>query len=338
MEINLEDLLQYLTVKRGLSPGSIRIVLQRVKLIYKYLNTQNQPLTSETIEAFLYDLKKKGYKNNSINTYVFTLRYLQDYFKNRRIEGDFYGDLSSLPKNKPDIQILTPSEIDALLHTHLTYGLFHGRDNSILDYKYLMLTKFLALTGCRFEEAVGLTKKHLDLEAGYVTFVDTKNHENRRVGLAPQLVEDLRVKTAHKGENDLVFTNSVNKKIHAPDFILDLKRRARKAHVLKRIYPHLFRHSFATQLLIEGSDVTVVASILGHKDIQTTFGNYVHLANETLKKAMYMHPLIRRRVDPREILKHIIETIKNFHLEKDGRFNYRIIEGQSSLSIDMYVK
>lgn len=89
---------------------------------------------------------------------------------------------------------------------------------------------------------------------------------------------------------------------------------------------------------MSGVDITMVAAILGHKDIQTTYENYVHLADETLKKAMYRHPLIRRNIDPKEIIKMLQDLIDGFKIETDERFNYKLERGSNSLAFTMFVK
>ena len=106
----------------------------------------------------------------------------------------------------------------------------------------------------------------------------------------------------------------------------------------KRVHPHLFRHSFATQLLMSGVDITRVASILGHKDIQTTSNNYVHLADDTLRKATYLHPLVRKNIHPSEILKLVKEAIQTLGIENDGRFDFAINETNTSLAFEFALK
>ena len=57
-----------------------------------------------------------------------------------------------------------------------------------------------------------------------------------------------------------------------------LKAAAREAGITKRIYPHLLRHSFATHLLEQGTDIKIVKELMGHNNIKTT-ERYVHIAD-----------------------------------------------------------
>lgn len=51
---------------------------------------------------------------------------------------------------------------------------------------------------------------------------------------------------------------------------------ARAAGVNKRVTSHVFRHSFATQLLRSGYDIRTVQELLGHRDVSTTM-SYLHV-------------------------------------------------------------
>jgi predicted transcriptional regulator len=64
----------------------------------------------------------------------------------------------------------------------------------------------------------------------------------------------------------------------------------------------------------------------------------MHLADKTIQRAAMRHPLVRRNVDPQEIIKSIKEYLENLHLETDSRFTYTITEQGDKLDFDLIVK
>jgi site-specific recombinase XerD len=52
---------------------------------------------------------------------------------------------------------------------------------------------------------------------------------------------------------------------------------------MKKLHPHMFRHTTATTLVEAGADIASIMEILGHKNIQTT-ERYLHVSNKHVKK------------------------------------------------------
>jgi len=77
-----------------------------------------------------------------------------------------------------------------------------------------------------------------------------------------------------------------------------VRRRATAAGLPKRVYPHLFRHSFATHVLESSGDLRAVQEMLGHADISTT-QVYTHLDFQHLAQIYdKAHPRARKKSVP----------------------------------------
>lgn len=329
MQIDREDFKTFITIKLGLAPESIRHCMSRFGIISKWF--ADKELTKENVELFFLELKNSGRNNNTLNTYQFAFRQLVLYCKDRNLPSEFFDGFKSFKKVKPDIVIFTPEEIEKIISTPLSYGKYRGVDCSFLDFRFRAMTMFLAYTGCRYSEAAELTVEHVDISAGKATFVNTKTNQNRTAYFREPLASKIKELIKDRMPKERVFRNSMEKLVHVTDFSQDLKRRAVEAGVAKRVFPHNFRHSYITHMLEAGVPITEVATLVGHKDIQTTYSTYMHLADKTLQRAALRHPAVRKNVDPKEIIKEVKGILENLHFENDQRFNYSIQESENGI-------
>lgn len=336
MKINREDFISFITVKQNLSPQTIRQCVIKFGIIDKWFIEKD--LSKENIESFFMELKNNKLKNNTLNTYYFVLRQLKEYCLDRGLPATFLDGFKSFKKTKPDIIIFTNEEIERIINTELTYGKFHGKDCNYLDFRFRTMTMFLAYTGCRYGEASELTVKHLDISAGKAIFINTKTNENRTVYFIEPLKSKLKELTEGRQPNDRVFRNTMEKQVHVTDFSIDLKRRALAAGVIKRTFPHNFRHSYITHMLEEGVPITEVASLVGHKDIQTTYSTYMHLADKTLQRAALKHPSVRKNVPIQDKIQFVKDVLAGFHLEDDNRLHFLLVESNGKLSFELSEK
>lgn len=337
MQINEQDFKSFITIKLALSTESIRHCMSRFNVINEWFT--DRELTKENVEEFFMFLKtERKLKNNSLNTYCFAFRHLAEYSQDRGLPHDFFDGFKSFKKTKPQIVIFTQEEIEKILSQKLTYGKFHGKPCDFLDFRFRTITMFLAYTGCRYSEAAELKVKYIDVSAGKATFVDTKTNENRTVYFTEPLKGYIAELLKDRKPDDRIFRNSMETQIQVTDFSMDLKRRAIAAGITKRTFPHNFRHSYITHMLEAGVPITEVATLVGHKDIQTTYSTYMHLADKTLERAAMRHPMVRQNINPKEVIRELKEMIENYHLEKDLRFRYKVSQGDEGLNFELSLK
>lgn len=335
--IQEKDFIKFLTINQGIVGNTIRTYSNRFRIIMAWLDNKNLELTNENVTNFLYEQKYTFKRSNStVNTYRNVFLLIDKYCKYHSLPFGFTEGTKNLPKTHPDITILSEDELISLLSTKVEYKNRNGKDNSCLDDKYLTLTEFLAITGCRFDEAASLQIKRLDIENGKAYLVQTKNGDNRNVYFdGDTLKNSLRKLIQGRESDELVFTGSTGSKIIPGTFNENLRLRGRLAGISKfeRLHAHILRHTFATHLLQSGADITIVSKLLGHKDIRVTYETYIHLADKTLQKAVRKHPLLRKYENPQDRIDEFLELLNKFKFGTDSRFNFKINGDNNSYSI-----
>lgn len=332
MEISEQDFKKYLTIDAGLAKKSISTYLIRFRIIGKWLQNNNLTLTKLSVRDFLYQKsEEEKLSNSAVNTYLNTLKHIDKCYEYYDLPSGFAKGRKGLPKVKSVINPLSLDETYRLLDTPLTYENRNGADCSDLDRSYLGLTRFLSATGSRFEECAYLTVDKLDIDGRRAMLVDTKNKEHRFIFYNGPVIEDLRYLTQNKNPGDLIFTNSVGGRIYAGDFNNNLRRRAKKIGITKHVHAHLLRHTYASQSYNDSHDIGMVATLLGHKDIQVTYDTYVHLDTESIQRAADRHPLLRKYLAVDDAVQMLRERLDNLKIGEDKRFDPHIIVNNEEL-------
>jgi site-specific recombinase XerD len=96
-----------------------------------------------------------------------------------------------------------------------------------------------------------------------------KGKKDRFVKIPESMINDLKNYCEFESGKYLFESNRGGKLTTATVQAI-LKNAAKKSKIKKRVYPHLLRHSFATHLLENGTDLKVIQKLLGHSDIKTT--------------------------------------------------------------------
>ena len=175
--------------------------------------------------------------------------------------------------------------------------------------KWRLITHLLIVTGCRRGEIMGLKWEKIDFENNRVKIdralvcskskgvyeESTKTSDIRHLTLPRETMdllrqhkrEQLRLQLANGDrwlQTDYVFTQD-NGNHMSPDSITGWLHDFSTRHGLPHINPHAFRHTVASVLLANGTDIVTVSKQLGHASITTTENFYSHIIEENKAKA-----------------------------------------------------
>ena len=165
------------------------------------------------------------------------------------------------------------------------------RDRAIMELFYS--------SGLRLAELVGLSLTDIDL-ADRTVRVMGKGSKTRIVPVGRKAVEAIRTWLRERGalagiDETALFVGKFGERLKPRAIQLRIAHWAKRAGLPSRVYPHLFRHSFATHLLESSKDLRGVQELLGHADISTT-QVYTHLDFAHLARTYdASHPRAKRK-------------------------------------------
>jgi site-specific recombinase XerD len=186
---------------------------------------------------------------------------------------------------RPQVTFLTPEELERLAAQAKTDTLNGLRDRAIIE--------LLFSSGLRVSELVGLDRDHINLKRREF-MVRGKGQKDRPIFISTEAADWIGQYLEKRQDNakPLFIRYSGTKKVDnsgnfqrltARSIQRMVARYALLAGITKHVSPHTLRHSFATDLLMNGADLRSVQVMLGHSNIATT-QIYTHVTDPHLKK------------------------------------------------------
>jgi site-specific recombinase XerD len=189
-----------------------------------------------------------------------------------------------LPKaRRKQVTFLTSDEVIRLIEAIKTDDAKGLRDRAIIE--------LLFSSGLRVSELCNLNRDHINLARGEF-MVRGKGQKDRPVFVSPEasewLAEYLRARTDSATPLFIRYSGADSTDVKGEDMRLTprsvqriVSSHARAAGITKHVSPHSLRHSFATDLLMNGADLRSVQAMLGHSNIATT-QVYTHVTDPHL--------------------------------------------------------
>jgi len=200
-----------------------------------------------------------------------TVKALQAFF--RFLEMDVAEDLKPPKRGEPLPKYLSEGEMAMLLKMAAE----DGRDAAII------LT--LGYTGMRLGELCALNVEDIDFADEIITIRSGKGDKGRIVLIEERTKEALgQYLNARRAISGPLFVSTRGRRINYKAVERLIDKYSKKAGIIKRVTPHVLRHTLATSLLRRGADIRIIQQLLGHASVATT-QIYTHVDDRALRDA-----------------------------------------------------
>lgn len=288
----ISDFIEHLEVERGRSQKTAENYYLYLQRLIEFAGDEPiSTLNAELIRKWRLWLNRyESVNGEPLSTltqsyHLIALRSFLSYCSKRGIQT-VTPEKIELPKvRKKQVSFLTNDEVMRLIQVIKTQDEVGIRDRAIVE--------LLFSAGLRVSELVNLNRDHINLKRGEF-MVRGKGQKDRPVFVSPEASEWLASYIETRTDSFIPlfirYTGTPAQDTRGEDMRLTprtiqriVSKYALLAGITKHVSPHTMRHSFATDLLMNGADLRSVQSMLGHSNISTT-QVYTHVTDPHLKE------------------------------------------------------
>jgi len=222
---------------------------------------------------------------NDINSYILDLIKLKDISisqQNQRINSIKFYYEKALGREKQYYNIYRPKK-ESKLPKVLSKNEIKKILNSCDNIKHKCAIMLLYSAGLRRSELLDLKIRDIDSERMVVSIIGSKGKKDRISLLSKNMLDLLRKYYKEYSPKEYLFEGLTGGKYSPTSVANILKKATRKASIHKKVTPHMLRHSFATHLLEQGTDLRYIQDLLGHNSSKTT-EIYTHVSKRAIDK------------------------------------------------------
>ena len=295
---HINDFLEYCEVEKGLAPLTIKNYDRFLNSFRKWLTDNNlseikpHDLTSKIIWDYRlwlskrFDAIKTKYLEKSTQSYyLIALRSLLSYFAEK--------DIISIPSDKIKLPKVAKERLVKFLSLEQISALFQAPDiKTIIGLRDRAILEILFSTGLRVAELTNLNISDLPKNKpdGCELSIRGKGSHIMTIYISKRAYEWIsRYLNARRDKEKPLFINYRGKNDDLGGRRLTIRsvERAVKRYSMQIglpvvVTPHVLRHSYATDLLLQGVDLRIIQEFLGHRNIATT-QIYTHVTNKELR-------------------------------------------------------
>jgi len=281
----IDEYMNFLAVERGVSRNTIEAYSRDLVRYVHFLKDRGiqsmEEVSPDDVVSYLGRIQQDGLNPNSINRGLAAIRgFYKFLLREKKIDHSPFAniELAKVWMRLPDT--LSQEEMERLLKQPGNGTLTGVRDTAMLELMYA--------TGTRVSELISLKMNSVNWQVGYLVALG-KGEKERVIPIGQSAydclhayIHEARPAFLKKQSTDILFLSRLGAGFTRQGFWKMVKKYAMKAGLNKKVYPHTFRHSFASHLLEGGADLRSVQIMLGHADISTT-QIYTHVTRDRLK-------------------------------------------------------
>ncbi len=284
--IMVEEFLNYLQFELRRSPRTVddyRTDLGCFEAFFKGLGDEFgwDTVDSDVIRDWMESMIDKGNKAATVCRRLSAVRSFYRFaLAHRLVEYDPAHKIEPPKKSKPLPQFLKEDEINKLLD-----GDMWGDDYKDVRARTIIMTFYE--TGVRLSELTGLNEESVDFAESQLK-VTGKGNKQRIIPFGKELSEGLKYYLSVRNKevnrlDDAFFLTEKGVRMTSQQVRGEVKKHLSRVCTLKKLSPHVLRHTFATAMLNHGAGIESVKRLLGHESVSTT-EIYTHTTFEQLKR------------------------------------------------------
>ncbi len=229
-----------------------------------YYNEDPITLNEIDVRKYLQKLIQQGKSNSYLNLTINSIKFFYEIV--HEMPNRFYS-IERPRKEKQLPKVLSKEEIIKII-------------NNTNNIKHKCIVGLLYSSGLRRGELLNLNVTDIDSKRMVVKINNAKGNKDRISVLSPSILKDLQLYYKEYRPKEYLFEGIKGNKYSATSVLKIISTAAQKAGITKKVTPHMLRHSFATHLLENGTDIRHIQLLLGHSSTKTT-EIYTHVANRS---------------------------------------------------------
>lgn len=257
----------------GLSKETLKIYDIHLKDFFTYIGKPLKEITANDIRVYLYQLQnRRNISNHSLDERRVIINTFLEWCKNedyisknpcRQIQPIRYETKQREPLSAIELELVR-------------YNCESIRERALIELFYS--------TGCRVSEMVNLNIDDIDFTTGEVHLFGKGNkHRTSYLNAKAEVALRKYLATRHDINNALIVSNrSPHQRLSKSGIERIIRLIGDRANIGRNLYPHLIRHTTATDALNRGMSVTEVQKILGHEKLDTTM-IYAKVSQDSVK-------------------------------------------------------